>query len=253
MTYSEDDLEHIQLEYQCVREKLTKLMLSYCSKSFTAQRSHEYATQGFLRRVKVLVHCIENVFERLPPDTSHVPSNDRRLDATVYLHAFVFNVFGCLDNLAHIWVCEKGVTEGNGQPLRNTKIGFRKKNKIVRESLPPAFRDYLETLEPWFEYLEDFRHALAHQRPLYIPPYEVAGESVPRYNEIEAQIYEAMLRGETDKVGDLQEEQKALLFFSPVMTHSFEEKAQMVRFHECMLKDFNTVDEIANRLLAAIG
>ena len=210
-------------------------------------KSRKYATQGFLRRAKVLVHCIEGVFEKLPPDTNCIPSDNERLDATVYFQAFVFNVFGCLDNLAHIWVSEKGVQD-NGKPLADGKIGLGKKYKGVRNSLSTRIRDYLIELDPWFVYLEGFRHALAHRIPPYIPPYSVPPDREIEYKEIEARINEATISGNVDLVDQLKSKKMALVYFSPVATHSFEENAPRVCFHAQMLADFDTVEKIARML-----
>lgn len=36
--------------------------------------------------------------------------------------------------------------------------------------MPAELQAYLAEHDAWFEYLEDYRHALAHRIPLYIPP-----------------------------------------------------------------------------------
>ena len=46
------------------------------------------------------------------------------VDLTINLQSFMFNVFGCLDNLARIWVIERNVTNSDGSPLRDNQVGF---------------------------------------------------------------------------------------------------------------------------------
>lgn len=47
----------------------------------------------------------------------------------------------------------------------------------------------------------------------------------------------------------LSTEQLRLGHFRPWVQHSFEEKAKPVVFHAQMLADFNTVDELAQKML----
>ncbi len=62
--------------------------------------------------------------EAFPPRISWAPDPSAILDATVCLQAFVLNVQGCIDNLAHIWVREKGLTGEDGGPLDGSRVGF---------------------------------------------------------------------------------------------------------------------------------
>jgi hypothetical protein len=72
--------------------------------------------------------------------------------------------YGCVDNLAWIWVHERGIA------VNRRHVGLRRHNKEVRNTFSPEFHSYLESLDSWFEYLVDYRDALAHRIPLYIPP-----------------------------------------------------------------------------------
>jgi len=47
----------------------------------------------------------------------------------------------------------------------------------------------------------------------------------------------------------LSAEQKALVEFRPYMTHSFEEKADIVVFHPQLIADFNTIEELGREML----
>lgn len=250
MIYTKENLAQLAEEHAAVREKRNRIMASYVQADFRNDRACEFATHGFPRRIRLLAHCIESIFEDLPPDTIQPPSNDVILDVTVYLQAFVFNVFGCIDNLALIWVREKGLTKENRAPFRNLEIGFfGAKYKPVLDSLSDEFSAYLKGLEPWFENLRNFRHALAHRIPPYIPPYYVPDDKLQEYEEIENRINEAVRQGEYDEADRLGDEQTILILFRPLATHSFSENANKMLFHPQMIYDFNTVEEIARKLL----
>ena len=196
-----------------------------------------------------MTRCIVKVFEVLPPNSDDVPEPDVLHDVTVHLQAFAFNTFGCLDNLAHIWVLEKDVRKKSGDPLPVQWIGFGAGNKEVRASLPDGFVEYLSEIRGWYRNLENFRHALAHRIPLYIPPGFLTEDQVTKYNDIQARINEAVQQVDHDAADKLEDEQVALLSFHPIATHSFGENASIVYFHAQMLSDIGTVQEIASRLL----
>jgi hypothetical protein len=188
-----------------------------------------------------------NVYGLLPPERVEPPDDDTRHDAELQVQAFVFHTFGAADNLAWIWVSVKNVRKNDGTPLEKGAIGIRKDK--VRASFTPEFRAYLDEREPWFDYLEGFRHALAHRIPLYIPPYIVTYANEAAYRELDRRMFAAAARMDFAEHGRLKAEQRALTAFRPWMQHSFIEEAHPVVFHSQMLADFNTMDEMANKML----
>ena len=197
--------------------------------------------------------CIHNVFQTLPPDDSDVPDAVNVIDGTINLQAFLFNTFGSIENLANIWVLEEGVERQDGKPLSPVNIGFGPKYKTVMASLPVEFRSHLTGIEAWLSYLRNFRHALAHRIPLYIPPSFVPDENADEYRGIEDRINDAIRQNKFDQVGILEEEQNTLVSFIPVTTHSFEERAGLVFFHGQMLEDFRRLEEVAGKMLDALS
>ena len=196
-----------------------------------------------------MTRCIVNVFELIPPESQQVPDRHVLQDVTVNLQAFIFNTYGCLDNLAHIWVLEKNVRKENGDKLPLNHVGFDAKNKTVRKSLPKRFLEYLSDIQIWQNNLENFRHALAHRIPVFIPPGILIPERAEKYREIEERINEALRQRDTQATDELRCEQNSLLSFNPVATHSFGENAPVVFFHAQMLNDIETVQQAALLLL----
>ena len=252
MNYSDEQLNGIYADYEELRRKKNSLMESYILRQYRDEHAGEYARHGFCRRIQIMAHCIEGVFAKLPPNRDEIPAEDSVRDATVYLQAFVFNTFGSMDNLAHIWVSEKDVKRANGKVLSRMEIGFGNKYVSVMESLPLEFRQHLVANETWLEYLADFRHALSHRIPLYIPPSLVTDDKVEEYRRMEEYIHEAIRRQEFAEVEKLEEAQHKLISFLPVTTHSFAEQAKFVYFHRQMLTDFNMVEEVGVRMLGAL-
>src|SRR5262249_37721058 len=150
------------------------------------------------------------------------------------------------DNLAWIWVSEKNVTH-NGAPLSQGSIGIRKEK--VRASFSPEFQAYLDERKQWFEYLEGFRHALAHRMPLSRPPYIVTHANEAAYRDVTQRMSQASAQFDHAQYERLKAERSVLTAFRPWMQHSFIEQAHPMVFHVQMLADFNTIDEMANKML----
>jgi hypothetical protein len=253
MYYSEQQLRDFLRELDTVPQKQLALLFAYNDRQYQTARGREFAVQGFLRRLGTLRHCINRVFELLPPALQDIPTDEACTGATIALQAFIFNVFGCMDNLAWVWIEESSVRKLDGTPLAQNAIGLGAKYTRVRHSFSEAFRAYLQTREDWFAHLEGYRHALAHRIPLYIPPHAVAPDNEAEYLSLAHQISDAVLAANPALESSLRQRQRELMFFRPWMTHSFEERAPIAVIHPQMLADFNTVEEVACRMLSELN
>lgn len=224
-------------------ELLTNLVLF----EYRDRTAREFMNHGLGRRLRLLRHCAERVFQALPMEEV-APGEDALLDATAFLQTFVINTFGAVDNMAHVWCHEANVRDERGRKIPRGWIGLRPQNRAVRNSLSPAFRDHLAGIDAWFAYLEDYRHALAHRIPLYIPP-----RSLDRAAQLDhARVQEAMDRAfheDRERYFALFAEQRRLGVFDPWMMHSYGEAARPVRFHPQIVSDFSTTVEIGEHLL----
>jgi hypothetical protein len=237
-------LEQGRLE---VHTQFADLRERFLIRTYNSDRAQEHARHGFSRRLGTLVRAIDLVFETLAPKREDIPERDEVISATIAIQSFVLNTFGCLDNLAWIWVYEKNVKAKDGKELDPKKVGLGSRD--VRRSFTNEFRAYLDSRQDWFEFLKDFRDSLAHRIPLYIPPYIVTPETVEEYNRLEKAIGEAIRLRKYDEHDRLRLEQDKLGRFRPWMTHSRFEEAPSVVFHTQMLADFVTVDEFGRTML----
>ena len=249
MYYSDHALKQLAEGYAAVNGKLNNLLEKFILLELKDPRAVEFARQGLPRRLKVTVRCITNVFDDIPPERTALPSRDELSDATINIQSFVFNVFGAIDNLAWVWMCEKGQKRRDGTPIPDTHVGLGPKNESVRGTLSQEFQDYLKTLDAWFEHLASLRHSLAHRIPLYIPPYVIERKDEAAYKDFEKKMAEAAKKHDFAEYDRLSDEQLKLGRFRPWVQHSFEEKAKPVVFHAQMLSDFNTVDELSRKML----
>jgi hypothetical protein len=120
----------------------------------------------------------------------------------------------------------------------------------LRSTLSAEFQAYLQTLDEWMKYVIEYRDALAHRIPLYIPPGSVRPANVDAYNELSQQMDAALYVKEDGFLYErLAAQQEQLLVFQPMITHSVRETTGHVRFHAQMLVDFMTVEEIGYKML----
>lgn len=253
MFFSRETADQLWGEYNAISNKQRTLLGLYFERVFEVDRASEYANHGFSRRIYTLVRCIESIFSIAYPEREQLFTHDERKDLEINLQAFVFNVFGCLDNLAWVWVLEKNILNHDGSALSNHSIGIRRTNRIVRQSFSEEFREYLDTLEQWFQHLDGFRHALAHRIPLYVPPYVVITENREEYEVFELRKKEAWQNRQLDEFERLDEQQNYLKTYQPIMTHSLAEEAPNVIFNAQIIADFNTIDDLGRKLIEELN
>jgi hypothetical protein len=233
--------------------RFRKLQGKFLARPYKNPRAREFAYHGFCRRLDTMIRCVDKVFAKLPPELDAIPSRDVAVDAAIAIQAFVLNAFGCLDNLAWIWVEEKPVTDKNGDLLDRMRVGLGKKSTEVRDSFSPDFVAYLDKRQPWVDHLKGFRDALAHRIPLYIPPFIVDPKLVDEFDRLEEESVAALGRLDSERYDRLLAQQKALGFYRPWMTHSASEKAGVIQFHSQMLADCLTIDGFGREMLTEIG
>lgn len=211
-------------------------------------RAREHADHGLGRRLAMLSHCVEAVFRVLPPDRDDIPQRDEVLAATASIQSFLMNAFGCCENVAWIWVNEKQPMQPNGRPWRRNQVGILAGQADLRATFSAPFRAYLESRDDWFGHLKDFRDALAHRIPLYIPPFAVDPADADRYQDLEVRAQAALAAGDLVTHEQLSRASRALARFSPVMVHALGETPPVV-FHYQLLADASTIIEIGENVL----
>lgn len=219
----------------------------YLTRGYKDARAEEHALHGFSRRLGTLIRAVNLVYDLLPPELDAIPERDTVVDATIAIQSFVLNTFGCLDNLAWIFVHENGVTKPDGTALDTQSVSLG--SKAVRAKFSKEFSAYIDSRGDWFKAIKNFRDALAHRIPLYIPPFIVTQDVVDEYNRLEHASGDALRARKFEEYDRLQAEQKKLGRFRPWMTHSRTENAHAIAFHPQLLADFNTVDEFGRKML----
>ena len=244
MFFSETALKELGEKFETVKSRHDELRDAYCAYKFKQEAAREFAIYGFVRRINILKQCVSDVFALLPPESDDVPAIETRTDAVICIQAFVINAFGAIDNLAWVWVKEKSITKKDGNPLPNNWVGLRRNNKLVVSTLSDDLQVHLAGLAKWFGYLEEFRHALAHRIPLYIPPYTILKANEDEY----ARLYKLMneLGYNPEEYQRISQELAKLKRFVPSMLHS----SKSAPFHPQMLSDFEVVIQLGWKMLS---
>ncbi len=245
--YTDEAISEIKRTFWTVEDRADKIAIHYTHHAYRSPRGAEFAQQGFVRRVRILQRCIQNVFELIPPDTVDRVPLWILADTQINIQAFYANVYGCSDNLAWVWAHETGLAD----KIDRKRVGLRNHNVDLRKTLSVEMQAYLTSLDQWFAYIVDYRDALAHRIPLYIPE-RVGAENVDAYNALTAQMTEAANEMDFFKYDSLHAKQEQLLDFQPYITHSIIDATTHVAFHAQMLTDFRTIEEIGDKMLSEI-
>jgi hypothetical protein len=242
-------IAEIREKFSAIDGMTDQLVLRYVAHPFKNEQAREYARHGFARRLGTLRRCIQNVFRIVPPGTTRVPVKTKLNDAQINLQAFVANVYGSIDNLAWVWVHERGLTD----QISRGRVGFRPHHTEVRSALSQEFQSYLHGLDGWLAYIIEYRDSLGHRIPLYIPPGGVRPKDIGQYNELMDAITGALNRLDPREYDRLSAEQNKLLIFQPLMTHSVNEATAHFAFHVQMIADFLTVEELGRKMLLELS
>jgi hypothetical protein len=208
--YSEKNISLLASEYEGVTKTYedTLLRLSFINLTLSNDEAKENLMQGAGRRLRIINASIHNIFGLFPPTHKEVLSDDEAAALCIQMHAFIINTAGIADNLAWTLVKEKNVS------LKPTEVGLHLAK--TKDILSAAFRQYLETdpISTWSKrYLKEYRDALAHRIPLYIPP----GES-PDGKRFPVPIFRGSVNSD-----------------------------HVVKLHPQVLADFNTVAQIVEK------
>ena len=99
----------MHLNLASIKHRADHLVLSYSGHRFKNQEAREFAQHGFLRRIGTLRRCIENIFKIIRPNARKIPDRATLYDAQINVQSFIANVYGSVDNLAWVWVHERGL------------------------------------------------------------------------------------------------------------------------------------------------
>ena len=253
--YSDEGIEHLLREHPRVDMGLERLEVVTLqnSDSLTNDRARTFLRNGVGRRLRLLRRCLANVFELFPPAAIKPIDQDDLDDTVINLHAFVINTYGLFDNLAWAFVSRHGLEEAI-KP--HTRVGFFLAD--TKKYMPETLQSYIgspKMVEWHLRYLKNYRDALAHKIPLYIPPAVYSEEEAEQFRSLQTLQNEYALAGDWTRVQALLDEQHQLGSAQPIFLHSFSdlETNRPVHLHPQMMADALTVVEACDMFFAHWG
>lgn len=207
--------------------------------------AREYLLQGVARRLRLLAACIWNIYEYFPPETDERLQTKRLHDVEIQLQAFAINVSGIHDNWAWAYVSHLGV------PLKREQIGLF--NQRTQPFLTEGMRDYLsqDHIVVWYrQYAKNYRDALAHRIPLYIPPAEMSEAEAEKHERLWQAIWLAMYESRHSEAAALQNDFEAIGKPCFRFVHSLHsDPSRPVYLHPQVLCDAITVLELCRTMM----
>ena len=251
MVYDEENIKKIKEKYAEIDHVYTRLVLnlSHLRLKLTNEKACEYLVQGVGRRLNILTRCLHNIFKIFPVEKTDLLPRDDLTDLDINLHAFFVNISGILDNLGWVFVYENDLF-GSSEEGKIAKLGVGLFNKKTQIHLKPELNNYLKSkkMQTWYtEYSKNYRDALAHRIPLYVPPSALNKEEQEEYMLLEMQLWdfnslEAILQHD-----EILDKQSKLGRACPLFAHSLNEGSPPLFLHAQVIADFVTIEEIINK------
>jgi hypothetical protein len=232
--YPSEFMQNMLKTYRELNPRLSQLILATTQAGHSSESkiTREHLHHGVSRRLGVIQVSITNIFSVFPPNQEKPLSLDDLKSVDAYLHAFFINVAGIFDNWAWAFIYRHDLQESI---VNRHDIGLFKQK--TQKHLPQVLRDFLSTQEikVWYEsHLKNYRDALAHRIPLYVPPSTYTEEDGIRYKELESRKLELLSLASTssnqadvkhklDEVERLHQEQYQIGTPCFLFMHSFSE------------------------------
>jgi hypothetical protein len=214
------------------------------------QKVKDYLNHGVGRRLNVIRLSIQKIYELFPPSQDEVLPKATIHEVQIYLQAFVINVSGIFENWAWAFVLRHDLLEKIGGMF---SVGMFRPE--TQQCLPASLKDYVTT-EPriaWHRYMKDYRDALAHRIPLYVPPSAITRKDVETYNQMEVRKQELYDARDWDELERVSDEQESLGRAYPVFLKEFSNRreGQPIWLHPQLNADGALVLEFAKLFYSA--
>lgn len=246
MHYSAEQHMQLDQEWKILSDELPDVWASLArdvAPSLTQERAREYIGHGAARRLMIIERCLKNIFVIFPVRRNLLLSDEERIDLEISLHAFLINVHGLPDNLAWAYILERKID------ISPRDVGlFLKKTK---DYLPVDVQTYLNSIGTWHrDYAKNYRDALAHRIPPYVPPATWLPEHQHEFNNLHERCEQAMKEGNFDKALELHAQKHNLGIIHPAFMHSFsdEEACTPMLLHPQLIVNTRTVLEIISKV-----
>lgn len=251
MLYTPEQAERLHQECDSLLHGLDMLMVA-CTAQGSASlvpRVRDFMLHGASRRVAILKRSVENIYNLFPLDAVIPLPRNTVADAQINLHAFVINLYGVFDTWAWSFILRHDL---EGTVRGRMKIGVFKPE--TQALLPPPLRDYLalQQTKDWFQnYLKEYRDALAHRIPLYIPPSAFTPDDTRRSEALQQEKMQSIAAHSWERLDAIYAEEVAIGQPCYAFLHSFGDSPndRPVALHPQLICDGKLVLEFGEMFL----
>ena len=248
-TFNTDQIKEAKQKIMGINREYQQMFFSWLPLKLNRE-AENFLRHGFLRRCGLLKRCIQKVHELCPMDSDRV-EDDKLTDTEVYLQSFIINISGSLDDLAHILNFQLDLK------LSKHEIGLipnQKKFKPLHDVLGQNLKNKLSEYKQggWFEYILSYRHDLAHQIPLYIPPRIIDPKHEQAYKALISNRFKCSRNLDFQGAKAIDDEIKKIAVFKPIIVHDFLKKHKKMFFHSQILIDWATIIELSSLVIKEI-
>lgn len=251
MAYTAEQAQNLSAQFNEIWMDLLRVQAAFVheAENLTPEKGKEFVQFGVGRRLYLITMTLRNIFRIFPPERTKVLTFAESADVQINLHAFIINLAGFFDNAAWAFVLRHSLIAEVGDPR---KVGLFLTStskflpKLICEALAAA------DMQNWQQrYLKDYRDALAHRIPLYLPPAEASPEEARRISTLEVEKMDALRSFNLPRFEALEAEQATLgkpCFFFLHATGP-ENPSQPVWLHPQILADAKGVLEFGRLFL----
>ena len=251
MAYNKAAIKKANAKHAEIKDDYKNLILKLSDLNFKlkSKKAKEYLMQGAGRRIVILSRCIDNVFKIFPLGKSSLLTKNELIDVDINLHAFFVNISGILDNLGWVFVYENNLL-GKARDGKVNRLGVGLLNDKTIEHLNQNLKSYLTSnnIQSWYKnYCKNYRDALAHRVPLYVPPVALNNEEAEEYLLLERSLWDFVNLENIEKHDVIRKKQSQLGKPCYFFAHSINESGQPMLIHAQILTDFITIEEIVEK------
>lgn len=134
--------------------------------------AQEHCNHGICRRLNIIGECIAYFFGEIPPAINKELSIEERSRSSIYLHAFLINICGIIDNMAWLWAFHSNLDKKLDLEKKKRMVGLF--NKDFSDYLPESLLKQVAEYTDWYNFTVHHRHPTAHRIPPYIIPYTIS-------------------------------------------------------------------------------
>jgi hypothetical protein len=176
--YSPEQLDEIFEEKIVVASKSRKLLEEYLLLSpALSPKVQEHCQYGICRRLFIINECLEYFFSEMAPHISTERSHWEQSRADIYLHAFLINVSGIINNMVWLWAYHIDLQDRFDLEKKKPMIDLS--HKDFSEYLPDKLNTLVCQYSKWHEFMVNHRHPTAHRIPPYVIRYTNSEDNDP--------------------------------------------------------------------------